>query len=49
MCRLLVNNGCNVLHLDQSREKAINWARRAGHQHIVQYLNEFKYESKRSK
>jgi serine/threonine-protein phosphatase 6 regulatory ankyrin repeat subunit B len=47
MCQLLVSNGCNIASTDKSREKAINYARKKGHGHIVDFLNNYRPETKK--
>jgi ankyrin repeat protein len=48
MCRLFVDYGVNVQHVDRNRERAINYARKNGssrlvdYPHITEYLNNCK-------
>ena len=39
ICRLFVDFGANVTLLDKNREKAASYARKGGHQRVLDYLN----------
>jgi ankyrin repeat protein len=49
VCRLFVEFGANVQIYDKNREKASNYARKNGHQKVVDYLNNCKNEIRRVK
>jgi len=55
MCRLFVDYGVNVLHLDRNKDRAINYARKNGttrfvdYPYIVDYLNNYKMEIRKVK
>ena len=42
LCKLYVEYGANAQLIDKNREKASNYARRNGHQRIVDFLQNCK-------
>ena len=49
LCKLYIEYGANAQLIDKNREKASNYARRNGHQRIVDFLQNCKIQVRRVK